>query len=203
MLAAVAFFGFANACETTLAQSSAMPVPSTTIVVFADRPMPGAQWTALVAALRNRVSNGGEETRALGDRAEFMRGDSIVPGIEVDAAIVVFLHGDCTLFPVLSRPAEGAVLGWVRRAEGRIEPFAHVDCTQIKRVLGAHALGMNKDQRATAMAEAMARVVVHEWIHIALQSPAHTRKGIEKAQYGVADLIGEEDRFPAQPHSTR
>jgi hypothetical protein len=123
--------------------------------------------------------------------------------MKVDAAIVVFLHGDCNLIPSLNRPEEGVALGWVRRAEGRIEPFAHVDCTQIKRVLGKQAQGMNKDQRARAMAVAISRVIVHEWIHIALQSPEHTRKGIEKAQYGVTDLIGEEDGFPAQPHSTR
>ena len=79
-------------------------------------------------------------------------------------------------------------LGWVSRRNGRIEPFAHVDCTRIGQVLGRQALGMDADRRNGVMAGAMARVIVHEWIHIATQNRAHAERGVEKAQFGVADL---------------
>jgi len=72
---------------------------------------------------------------------------------------------------------------------GRIEPFAHVDCTRIGQVLGPQALGLNRNQRNTVMTGAIARVVLHEWIHIATQNPAHAESGISKAQFGVADLM--------------
>jgi len=80
-------------------------------------------------------------------------------------------------------------LGWVLQVNGRIEPFAHVDCTQIGGVLGAQAQGMDADERNTVMAGAIARVIVHEWIHIAAQSSSHAERGIENAQFGEADLM--------------
>jgi hypothetical protein len=51
---------------------------------------------------------------------------------------------------------------------------------------------MGADRRKTVMAGAIARVIVHEWIHIAAQSSSHTERGIEKAQYGVTDLMAGE-----------
>jgi hypothetical protein len=87
------------------------------------------------------------------------------------------------------RTAYGVPLGWVRRLDGRIEPFAHVDCARIGQVLGPQALGMDADRRNAVMAGAIARVILHEWIHIATQNPRHAERGITKAQFGVADLM--------------
>jgi hypothetical protein len=161
----------------------------TTVVVFADRPMGQVQWDALFSALRVGVANGGAETALLDAEAEFVRGDSIVAGVQVEKAIVVFLHGDCSLAPAGRRTAFGVPLGWVWRRHGLIEPFAHVDCTRIGQVLGPQALRMSQDQRNRAMAGAIARVIVHEWIHIATQNPEHAERGVRKAQFGVADLM--------------
>jgi len=41
------------------------------------------------------------------------------------------------------------------------------------------------------MAEAMARVVVHEWIHVAAQTDRHGQEGITKASFDVGDLMSE------------
>jgi len=164
----------------------------TTVVVFADQPMQEAQWSELFAALRAGLASGGAETESLDDEAEFVRGDSAASGFRVQSAIVVYLHGDCNLVPLPRRTVYGVALGWVREVHGRIAPFAHVDCTRIGQVLGAQALGMGADRRKTVMAGAIARVIVHEWIHIAAQSSSHTERGIEKAQYGVTDLMAGE-----------
>jgi len=174
---------------------AASPVPArdagpTTVIVFADRPLQTHQWASLMASLRRGVAGGQAETHRLDRAAIFMRGDDVVPGMVVKSALVVYLHGDCTLAPAAQRTAYGVPLGWVRRVQGRIEPFIHVDCTHIGDVLGPQAMRMNNEQRTEAMSEAIARVILHEWIHIVSQSPAHTQSGIEKAQYGVADLMG-------------
>lgn len=171
------------------AQDLAVSTSSTTVFVFADRPMRDAQWTALFADLRSGVKDGDEETQAITGAAEIMRGDAVQPGIRVDTAIVVYLHGNCNLEPLVNRTAYAVPLGWVRRDHGRIEPFAHVDCTQIGHVLGPQARGMKREQRVQLMAGAIARVVMHEWIHIATQSSAHAERGVAKAQFGVADLM--------------
>jgi hypothetical protein len=163
--------------------------PHTTVVVFSDHPMLQAQWTALFSALQSNLAKGGEEAQVLDGAAQFIRGDAVEPGLKVDSAIVVFLHGNCELEPLVRRTAFGVALGWVYRHQGQIEPFAHVDCTRIGQVLGPQALGVKSDKRTTMMADAMARVILHEWIHIASQCPAHAEQGIEKAQFGAADLL--------------
>ena len=38
------------------------------------------------------------------------------------------------------------------------------------------------------MAHAVARVILHEWIHIATQNSGHSSYGLTKARFGVDDL---------------
>jgi hypothetical protein len=161
----------------------------TTVVVFADQPMEDGQWTALFAALRLSEMEAAAETRAIDGELEMVRGDRVQPGMSVETAIVVYLHGDCILLPMARRTAYGVPLGWVRKVHGRIEPFAHVDCTRIGQLLGPQALGLDAEGRNKVMAGAIARVIAHEWIHIATQSSSHSERGIEKAEYNVADLM--------------
>jgi hypothetical protein len=161
----------------------------TTMVIFADRHMEDRQWNALFDALLRDLKDPVAETRGMADRYQMVRGDTMQPGIRVETPIVVYLHGDCNLVPQPRRTAFGVPLGWVWRVDGRIEPFAHVDCTRIGQVLGPQALGLDADRRNAVMAGAIARVILHEWIHIATQNPRHAERGITKAQFGVADLM--------------
>ena len=188
---------------------SPLPAPAqspahTTVVVFSDRPMPDQAWTALFDAVRKTAESSGDagafgQAGTLEDgkaidfdaSAEFVRGDAVKPGMQVNDAISVYLHGDCALQPLPRRTAYGVPLGWVLRQDGRIAPFIHVDCTRIGQVLGAEAQGLDSEARERMMAEAMARVLVHEWIHVAAQTDRHGRNGITKASFDVADLIGE------------
>ena len=92
----------------------------------------------------------------------------------------MYLQGDCTLRPpplYATHAVEGA-LGWVLRVNGRIEPYVHVDCTILVRMLGRMGMHLSRDRRNTVMGESMARVIVHEWIHYARQSAAHGDRGI-------------------------
>ncbi len=171
--------------------ANAQAISLTTVVVFADHPMQDGQWNAIFTALRIDLRNGGAETKPLDLNADFVRGDRMGPGLVVNSAIAVYLHGDCTLLPASRRTAYGARLGWVWQVDGRIEPFAHVDCTQIANVLGPEAMRLSKAKCAEVMGEAIARVILHEWIHIATQNPAHSETGIARAQFGVADLMGD------------
>jgi hypothetical protein len=183
----------------SVSQPAPAQIPAqTTVVVFADRPMPDQAWAALFRTVRNTVQNNGmgrgmaddANLPGLDGSAELVRGDTMRPGMPVGSAISVYLHGDCVLQPLAKRTAYGVPLGWVLMRDGRIAPFIHVDCTRIGQVLGAEAQGLDRDGRARMMAEAMARVVVHEWIHVATQSDRHGRQGITRASFDVGDLIG-------------
>jgi hypothetical protein len=164
--------------------------PHLTVVVFADQPMPSAQWTALFSAMRAQLDEEDQQTQSLDRNAEFIEGDRMPLGLSVDSSITVYLHGDCRLAPLQRRTAFGVPLGWVLRVDGRVEPFAHVDCTRIGQVLGPQARLLSDQRRVDVMARAMARVILHEWIHIATQNRKHTETGIAKAEFGVADLMG-------------
>jgi len=189
-------FAIAGSDVSAQAEGSENSLTRTTVVVFADRPMQDNQWNTLFAALRTSEREATTETRTITDNFVIVRGDRVQPGMSVDRAIVVHLHGDCTLVLLARRTAYGVPLGWVRKVQGRIEPFVHVDCTRIGQVLGPQARGLDADGRDDLMAGAIARVIAHEWIHIATQSSAHTESGIEKAAYGVADLMARKGDEP-------
>jgi len=184
-----------SACAQNSASAiSGLGALRTTIVIFSDRRMEDREWAALFDALRRNVVEAAAESHAIAVMPELVRGDAMKPGLGVDSAIVVFLHGDCDLEPLPRRTAFGVPLGWVHEQHGRIEPFAHVDCTRIGQVLGGQALRVSRDRRNSIMAGAIARVILHEWIHIATQCSAHAEQGIEKAQFGVADLMDGDDQ---------
>src|SRR5260370_25490066 len=81
------------------AQTSAPPAPHTTFVFFADRKLRDEQWTSLFAALYRGKTLLAVSTPALSGEVNMMRSDQVEPGLRVDSAIIVYLHGDCTLLP--------------------------------------------------------------------------------------------------------
>jgi hypothetical protein len=192
-------------CATGAAQAAVvLTEPHTTVVVFADHPMPKSEWPSLFTAIRSVLADVAAETQAVDIHAELVEGDALVPGLRVDASLSVYLHGDCNLGlqPPRGYPA-GATLGWVWQRQGTIEPFVHVDCTSIGQVLEPGIYWFSKEQRIHAMAGAIARVIVHEWIHIATQSAGHTGQGVTKAHFGIDDLLPERDRSLARLRSSR
>jgi len=180
------------------AQLAVVPSGHLSVVVFADRPMKPEQWSGLFAAIQARMATDDDrsaaETRALDANAELLRGDQIRPGMTVSRAITVYLHGDCASTqpePMGGmRRIDSIPLGWVRQIDGRIEPFLHVDCSAIGAVLANPLRRLGVARRKEVMNGAMAQVILHEWIHIATQSPGHAKSGIEKAVYSADDLLG-------------
>lgn len=176
----------------------------TTLVIFADHAMPDALWPALVEALREELDSGSPETRVLlasgegvDQQVRIIRGDMIGGvGLIGGKSITVVLHGECTTTPrprsiVVDETLTLAIgeLGWVRSSHGHIGPFAHVECSSIGMILSTEAFGLNHDGRIRLMAGAIARVILHEWIHVVTQSSHHAAHGLAKAQFGVADLV--------------
>jgi hypothetical protein len=192
-------------CTTEAAQAAVvLTAPHTTVVVFPDHPLPKGEWPSLFAAIRSVLAEVAAETPAIDINAELVPGDALVPGLRVDASLSVYLHGDCdfALQPPRGYPA-GATLGWVWQRQGTIEPFVHVDCTSIGQVLEPGIYWFSKDQRTHAMAGAIARVIVHEWIHIVTQSAGHSGQGVAKAHFGMDDLLPERDRSLARLRGAR
>ncbi len=168
---------------------TAPPAPHTTVAIFADNPSHVESWDSVFATLRKNLPEATATAPSVDADPSLIRGDAIVPGMNVDAAIVVFLHGDCTLYPRTTAFPQGKALGWVYQQRGEIQPYIHVDCTRIAQALSVQSETMSREQRTAAMSEAISRVILHEWIHIASQRSGHRQNGLGKAQFTVEDLI--------------
>jgi len=184
-----------------LAQAGAAKT-RTTLIIFSERRMRDEEWSALFDALKRGSASEAARAPALSAGAEFLRGDQMARGLEVSRPISVYLHGDCSLLPMVRTFSPGA-LGWVWRVHGQIEPFIHVECGEIALVLGPTAMGLDRKRRETLMSEAMARVILHEWIHVATQNPKHAREGVEKAQFSLADLLAYDEEVRRDPRILR
>jgi hypothetical protein len=173
----------------------------TTLVIFADHPMEAGQWAALVSELHRSQPLAAITNPALAVDFDTLRGENVSSGLMVQSGISIYLHGDCTLLPRPHYFEEGA-LGWVPLIHGRIQPFVHVDCARIVNMLAPLSLGMHRDRRESVMAEAIARVIVHEWIHIATQNRGHSADGVTKSQFLVKDLLAEDEQlYPRQQNA--
>ncbi|HTB97462.1 MAG TPA: hypothetical protein VK716_10675 [Terracidiphilus sp.] len=185
-----------------VAQSPTRPepgiAPRTTLIVFSRYPLHDDQWDSLFAALRRGVADMSGRESPLPERFNLIRGTDVVPGMEVDDPIAVYLEGDCTLRPREPIITMGA-LGWVLRERGVIAPYIHVECNQVAQVLGPLALGMDRNRRNTVMGEAVTRVILHEWMHIATQSATHNKEGIAKSAFSLKDLLADDEAIRRDP----
>ena len=178
------------------------PVSKATMVIFTDHAMEDDQWSALVRELHRADVRLETAARELGGGLEVLRGRDLVVGIDAAQIISVRVIGDCTLLPGPRRVVKGA-LGWVKKVDGEIQPFIHVSCERIVEMLQSMALGMNRDRRNTVMAEAMARVIAHEWIHIATQHAGHEKDGVMQSGFQVSDLLIDDELMNQIRHSAR
>ena len=176
---------------------------TTTVVIYVDHPLPEGEWPALQAAIHGGLANAAAEAPAIDTHADVIFGGAVAPEPRESAFISVYLHGNC--YPK-TQPLQypgGEKLGWVKRRQGQIEPFIHVDCTRIGELLEPAIYWWKYDRRIDAMGEAIARVILHEWIHIATQSPSHNGRGIGKAHFGVDDLLPNREQLAARLRSSR
>jgi hypothetical protein len=172
------------------APALAVPEPSPALLISSERRMPEEWWAALFAALQANLPEATENVPAIDANPQFLRGDDPANANFAGPVITVYLGGDCHP-SVLHMPFPwGARLGWVSEVDGFIVPIIHVDCPRIGQAIADRTQWMNRDEGTAAMSEAIARVILHEWVHVATQSGAHGADGVTKARFGVDDLLG-------------
>jgi hypothetical protein len=187
--------------SNALAESPIPHTAHTTMVVLSDRPIDDGQWAALVLQLHRGQSEVAAFIPVIGPDidVDVLRGRDASPGLTALERISIFLKGDCTLLPRSHTFVQGA-LGWVNEARGRILPYVYVDCERIEEMLGPLALGMNRERRNTVMAEAIARVILHEWVHIETQRAGHGQSGVTQPEFKVRDLLANDEQMhPRKP----
>jgi hypothetical protein len=113
-------------------------------------------------------------------------------------AVVEFV-GDCTPMAgfggATSAPQSGAPLASTNVTDGRVLPFASVNCSAVGRSLGAILAREAPAQREFLYGRALARVVAHELYHIVTGTGDHTRTGISRSCFSADDLVTERFKF--------
>jgi hypothetical protein len=168
--------------------------PGTAVIFYAQLQVDDELWSDLFQTLRADLAAGmGESPNgfALQQNPAYFRGNDVALGTVFSRVIVVKLLGRCDVLLQSDRPSLAPPLGWVWQVSGKIQPFIFVDCERIAQVLRNRSAGLDKYERRHAMAQAIAHVVIHEWIHIATQSPAHGARGITKQSLSPAELTAE------------
>jgi hypothetical protein len=185
----IVLFGLEWVAGRVPACAAVVAAPRITLVIFADHRLPDDQWTSLAATLSVRFEDLAAETHFVSTGFDVVRGDTLAPGAQFEEVISVYLHGECHLHPQPGSYTVRGPLGWVLRDHTQIKPFIHVDCARIAEMLEQRAFGMDQRTRESVMAEAVSRVVLHEWLHIATQNSAHARDGIFKGTFNITDLL--------------
>jgi hypothetical protein len=194
LLALILAFG--QACS---AAAAAIPAPmsnaeqsGTAIIFYAQPQMKEDLWPAVFQALRDDLADGAGELPnglVLDKEPIFVRGSEDLRGVLFSRVISVKLLGRCDVFPQIDHPALSGPLGWVLLISGKVQPFVSIDCTRITQVLRPRLAGLAVESRRSAITQAIAHVLIHEWIHIATQSSSHGARGIAQANLSVDELI--------------
>lgn len=115
-------------------------------------------------------------------------------GGEVDSELVVVrFRGPCTADGWQSPAAAQAMNGGYSLADsktsnGRVLPFAEVDCGALRSYLGGDLRGGRFADPATALGKAMGRVLSHEIYHILTASASHAHSGVARAEHSRNEL---------------
>ena len=149
-------------------------------------------WPSLFQIVRADLASGAGELSdgvALDKDPTLVRGSDDLRGMTFSHIISVKLLGRCDFLAQTDGTEVTGPLGWVLLVSGKIQPYVSIDCTRLAQVLRPAVAGLNKEERHYAMMQAIAHVLIHEWIHIATQSDAHGRRGIMQAYLSANQLI--------------
>ena len=104
--------------------------------------------------------------------------------------LLLSFKGVCAAGEDAERAEISSKLGASEMSDGRVLPFARVECDGIRDVVA--------DTRDRTLGVAMARVVAHEIYHVLMQTSKHAKAGIGKARHTKRDLTAAGIRFDAE-----
>jgi hypothetical protein len=163
----------------------------TAIVFYAQPQVSEDMWPSLFQIVLADLTSGAGELPdgvVLDKDPILVRGNADLRGVTFSRIISVKLLGRCDVLPQADRRELTGPLGWVLLVSGKIQPYVSIDCTRLAQVLRPAVAGLNKQDRRYAMMQAIAHVLIHEWIHIATQSDVHGRRGIMQAYLSANQL---------------
>jgi hypothetical protein len=187
--------GLATTCHAVSLPSSGVneQSPQTALIFYAEPEVSESLWPSLFQILLEDLSAGAGDLPAgvvLDKQPAILRSSDDLRGISFPNIVSIKLLGRCDKLPQPSGSRSASPLGWVLRVSGKVQPYIYIDCARLGQVLEPTVGRMSKQRRQYAMAQAVSRVLIHEWVHIATQSSAHSKRGLTQPDLSVNDLIG-------------
>jgi len=109
--------------------------------------------------------------------------------------VVLRFYGQCDLSLAPAAQLTTGPLGWTDLSDGRILPFASVDCDRVRVFLGKDLTRLAAPERTRRFARALARVAAHEIYHVLAQTSHHAAEGVFQSAYTRANLLDDAFRF--------
>ena len=126
---------------------------------------------------------------------EWRSADESATEVWTDLAVVTF-KGDCAAGDFVRKGRfHSGPLGWTHVSDGKILPFAEVDCDRIAAFLGPSLIHRPLPVRVKVFGRAVARVTAHELYHVFAQSAEHGSWGVAKAEFTTDELLSDTFRF--------
>jgi hypothetical protein len=118
--------------------------------------------------------------------------------------VIVHLKGSCNAAPDTGGPdvREGDSLAITLIVNGRISPFADIDCQAVARFVGPALQDVSGPLRDYLLGRALGRVMAHELYHILGNTRDHTRRGAGKSVFQASDLLSPAFRFDTAASTT-
>ncbi|HEX4068376.1 MAG TPA: hypothetical protein VHZ09_20315 [Acidobacteriaceae bacterium] len=164
------------------------PHGSTTLIILADRHIQQHLWPVLVPTLQRDAQAESAAAPVTGNLHIVFSGKNM-PGPAFPSRIEVELLGRCDDLWDENTTAQFGPLGWVLENSGKIAPVIYVDCGRLSQVIWPKTRAMTESQRQRAVSQAISHVILHEWIHIATQSPEHAEYGVMRPSLSANDLV--------------
>ena len=178
--------------HTANASTTKTREPSTKIVFDAQLQVNDELWPVLFQSLRVDLAAGSDESPkgvVLERNPALTRHNDLVPETAFGFVLQVKLLGSCNLASAGYYPFPNGPLGWVKMASGHLQPLISIDCARLAQLLAPQACNLDKQGRRRAIAQAIAHVLIHEWIHIATPRPSHDVHGIMQSSISVKELV--------------
>jgi hypothetical protein len=147
---------------------------------FQHQPSPG-----VIQAMRE------ETTSLLADEGLHFEWRSLpMSGHEVwaDLAVLTF-QGSCEMLPFASNSHPDNRLGWTHVSDGKVLPFAEVDCDAVRAFLLSNLYTLPTASRELVYGRAIGRVLAHELLHIFAGTAHHSDYGVDQPALSRADLL--------------
>jgi hypothetical protein len=114
---------------------------------------------------------------------------------------VIDLNGTCGLPPGSPEPAgpppNGQSLATTSITDGRVLPFAAVNCGALTRTLSPDLVRESGGQRDFLYGRAMGRVIAHELYHILTRTVEHSKAGVARSCFSPSELTADHFEFEA------